>query len=246
MEDTAKHPTVGDDAAEFLCDAGRIFTAPLRFHDSDWLTTGCVLGATALLFTIDEKGRTIARRNQSDRADDFFVIGERYGQYEYGIGISGGLYLGGLIFNSRDVRETGVMLLESIAFSGAITTIIKVAAGRSRPMAEEGSGHFHPFDFRDIYNSLPSGHATVAMSISTVLAERLKNTWATVGLYSLAAITVGSRIYHQDHWISDTFLGAAIGMSVGVAVNRLHEENGPQASLQIMPIPGGLRAELRF
>ena len=234
------------DGADFFRTAGTIFTSPLHFTESDWLATGAVLGATALLLTADEPGLRAARRNQSVRANDFFLVGERYGQYEYGLGFSGALYAGGLIFGSREVRETGLMLVESITYAGAVTTVIKVAAGRSRPMTGEGNLRFHGFQFQDIYNSLPSGHTTVAFAISSVLAERLKNTWASVGLYSLAAITVGSRIYHQDHWVSDTFLGAAVGMSIGMAVVHLHDPNDRGTSLHLIPAPGGLTAELRF
>ena len=234
------------DGADFFRDAGRIFTSPLHFESGDWLATGAVLGTAALLLAADEPGRKLAHRNQSASADGFFSVGERYGEYEYGLGAGGAVYVGGLIFGSRDVRETGLMLIESIAYAGAVTTVIKVAAGRSRPFAEEGNLRFHGFQFRDLYNSLPSGHATVAFAISSVLSARLRNTWASIGLYTLAAVTVGSRVYHEDHWVSDTFLGGAVGMGVGLAVAHLHDEDGQRTSLRIIPTVGGLRAELRF
>jgi membrane-associated phospholipid phosphatase len=234
------------DGADFFHDAGRIFTSPLRFESGDWLATGAVLGTTALLLISDVPVRKLSERNQSAPADGLFSVGESYGQYKYGLGISGAVYAGGLIFGSRDVRETGLMLIESIVYAGAVTSVIKVAAGRSRPFAEEGNLRFHGFEFRDIYNSLPSGHVTVAFAVSSVLSARLKNTWASIGLFSLAALDVGSRLYHEDHWVSDTFLGGAVGMSIGLAVAHIHEEDGQQTSLRILPALGGLRAELKF
>ena len=37
--------------------------------------------------------------------------------------------------------------------------------------------------------------------------------WATVGLYTLATATGLSRVYDNQHWVSDVFLGAAVGIA---------------------------------
>ena len=234
------------DAKTVWIDAGRIFSAPARFQSGDWIETGGIAGGTAVLFSVDESARSLALRNQSQFGDRFFDVGRQYGGFVYPGIIMGGLYIGGLAFRNTDVRLTGVYVFESVAFAGAITSVLKSAFGRSRPYLEEGNTTFRSMEFKTDNTSLPSGHATIAFAISSCLSGRIKNTWASVGLYSLAALTAASRVYHDEHWFSDTFLGAAIGTAVGMSVAHLHDEDRRGSSLRIFPTIQGLRAELTF
>jgi uncharacterized protein YcfJ len=84
----------------------------------------------------------------------------------------------------------------------------------------------------------------VAFALSTVLAGRIRSTPATVGLYTIAALTASARVYTDEHWVSDTFLGAAIGTVVGNAV--LHQEETESMGLRLTPLPAGLRVEVIF
>ena len=234
------------DAAHVLHDAGQIFGAPLHFNETQWLVTGSILAGTAILFTVDESGRSLEQRNHSRVGDDVFAFGREYGREVYGLSASIGLYAGGLIFQDESVRETGVMLLESIAFAGAITSVLKSVIGRSRPYTEEGATHFRGFQFKTETTSLPSGHTTVAFAVSSVLAGRIKNTFASIGLYSVATLTAVSRVYHDAHWASDNFLAAAIGASVGLALVNVHDNENSPVSIRIMPDGLGIRAEVVF
>jgi membrane-associated phospholipid phosphatase len=238
--------TVGDDATTFFSHAGKIFTSPLRWQEKDVLTAYYILDGTIASFAFDDPIRRFALRHQSKFSDDVFSLSREYGSEIYGLSLGGGLYLGGLVFRSEDVRVTGLMLVESIVFSGTVTTVIKSFVGRSRPYTEEGTLRFHGVEFNNDYASLPSGHSTVAFAISSTLAGRFKNTWVSIGLFSLAAATAASRIYTDDHWFSDTFLGAAIGTTVGMSVVRLHEKNDNETLLYITPALSGLKLQLQF
>src|SRR2546426_4946924 len=233
------------DACLALHTAAKIFTAPPQFKSEQWIATGAIVGGTALLFAVDEPIRSLARRNQSQFGDDAAAVGNFYGGASNALIASGAIYLGGLAFRNKDVRVTGLMLLESLTIAGVITAGVKVLAGRSRPYNEEGAGRFRGFQFRNEAMSLPSGHSTVAFVLSTVLAGRIRSTPATVGLYSLAALTAAARVYSDEHWVSDTFLGAAIGTVVGNAV--IHFNEGSETTgLRLVPLPAGLKAELIF
>ena len=119
--------------------------------------------------------------------------------------------------------------------------------GRSRPYTGEGAFEYRGWQFYKLEStSLPSGHATTAFAMSTVLSRQLRNTYATIGLYSVATLTSISRVYQDFHWISDTFLGAAIGTLVGEAVVRIHQGRNDRSALQLTPYPNGLRLELVF
>ncbi|MBI1806557.1 MAG: phosphatase PAP2 family protein [Ignavibacteria bacterium] len=238
--------TLSSDASVMLHDAGEIFGAPLHFSEREWITTGGIAAGTLVLFLVDESARSLSQRNQSSIGDDLAEVGRQYGREVYGISLGGGLYAGGLIFKNKSVRETGYMLFESIVFAGVTTTVLKSVIGRSRPSEEEGSTRIRGFQTRLETTSLPSGHATVAFAVSSLLGERIGNPYATVGLYSLATLTALSRVYNDAHWFSDTFLGAAVGMASGIAVGRLHDDAAHHSSLRVVPFFGGMRVEITF
>jgi undecaprenyl-diphosphatase len=57
---------------------------------------------------------------------------------------------------------------------------------------------------------MPSGHATAAFAMATVLADRHpKQKWL---FYTLAASVAFARIQKERHFLSDVFVGGAIGM----------------------------------
>ena len=235
-----------EDARMGLSDVGRVLTSPLHFSAQAWSMTALVVGSTAFLFTLDKPVRMYALEHQNQTASDVFTLGREYGSGVNALIFAGGLYTGGLVFKNKDVRTTGLMVFESVGISGSITWALKVAFGRSRPYLEEGVTTFHGFQFKEETTSLPSGHSTVAFAISSVLAGRLHNIYASIGLYSLAALTAGSRIYNDDHWLSDTFLGAAIGTSVGIAVVRLHQDEGDHSSIHLTPLLHGVNIAFIF
>ena len=169
--------------------------------------------------------------------NDITKIGEYYGTAQYMIILSGATYLTGKLFKNKDISETGRMLLETLAYAGIITTLLKVGFGRARPYLDKGPYDFFNFSLKDDYLSLPSGHTTVSFAISSVLAAKIKNTYASIALYGLAGLTLYQRIYSDRHWFSDTFLGAAISTVIGNAIVKFNEchENSGENSLMILP-----------
>lgn len=244
--DVSVSAIIGNDAGKIWQDAGNIFFSPFHFHSGEWLASSSVIGGTALLFSVDEPVRSLAQRNQTTFGDHLAEIGRQYGASVNAVIFAGSVYTGGLLLRNKDIRLTGLMTFETIVFAGGITTVLKTLFGRSRPFNDEGAFKYYGPQFHDEHYSLPSGHSMVAFSVSSVLAARIKNVYATIGLYSLASLTAFSRVYQDDHWLSDTFLGAAIGTATGLAVVHLHDEGQGHASLHIVPTFNGLRAEILF
>jgi membrane-associated phospholipid phosphatase len=204
-------------------DGLRFFSAPARFTGGDWALTAATVGATAALFPADEPLNVMMLRNRSRTADALAAVGREYGGL-YGIALSGVVYGAGLITSSAEVRVTGRLMLQALLYSGLTTTILKSAFGRSRPYRDEGAFQFQPPQFDDSRLSLPSGHATVAFALSSVLAERIGNPWVGIGLYGLATLTALSRMYHTQHWASDVLLGGVIGTAAGLLVTHAERE----------------------
>lgn len=216
-------------------DGVRLAKAPFHFEAKDWLILGGVATTTALAFTVDEDVRDFMHRNRTDFLDKYTVVGRQYGEVLTAGIISGAIYFGGLAAGSTEVRETGRMLIETLAYAGIVTTVLKSALGRSRPFLNEGAFKFRGLQFKNEHISLPSGHSTVAFAMSSVLASRIKNTYASIGLYSLAAFTAFQRMYDDKHWLSDTILGAAIGHFIGLAIVNYGSKESSDTSVHLQP-----------
>ena len=149
------------------------------------------------------------------------------------VGLAAALYGGGLLARDATVATTGFRALEAITVSGIVTKVVKGVAGRSRPRVPP-----HRHDDFDLgrgfgaidgdYESLPSGHATVAFAFATAVssevARRAPRQARLVSLtsYGVAALTAYSRMHVDAHWFSDITLGAGIGVISGLVVTRFH------------------------
>jgi membrane-associated phospholipid phosphatase len=105
---------------------------------------------------------------------------------------------------------------------------LKVSVGRSRPYQNKGALDFNGLSWTNEKQSFPSGHTTIAFAMSASLSVRLKRPAATVGLFTLALLTTAHRLYDDQHWLSDTLFGAAIGTSIGLAVGNLINQSASQ------------------
>lgn len=244
---TIQVPTITEDFLSGYHTGIKIVSAPFSFDQKDWIITGSVLSATALAYLIDEDSRSFWQRNHNSTLDNISKVGKAYGEVSYAAILSGSLYLGGKLFNNKDVSVTGRMLLEGLFFAGLTTTIIKSVTGRSRPYTNDGHNYFNFFQTETAYTSFPSGHVTVAFTLSSILSSRIDNDYATIGLYALAASTVMQRMYDDKHWLSDTVLAASIGYFIGKAVVKF-DDDSVNNNITVMPyfIPNGVGASFSY
>lgn len=226
--------TIWSDTKAVFTEGVQIFSAPLRFGGTEWGIAGGVAAGTGLLMTADHQARKTLTQTEDTLANRLSEIGNYYGTLLPGLAVSAGLYSGGLIFDEPSVRRAGRHVFQAMLYAGTITTVAKMLIGRHRPFLNDGEYVFDGPSTKDEYFSLPSGHATVAFSISSALAADIDHPAATVALYSLATLTALSRIYSDRHWLSDTFLGAAIGTACGYGVVHLGDPPGPESSSWIL------------
>jgi membrane-associated phospholipid phosphatase len=145
----------------------------------------------------------------------FVGIDKFYGS-SYTALFTAGVYGYGLFSGNPEVRTLGLKASEAFIISGVITTVLKVIIGRRRPYDGESNLFFNPPKlFDNDYQSLPSGHTTVAFAVSTVMAGYSDNLLWKSFWYGSAGLVALSRIYHNQHWVSDVFLGGVIGYFVG-------------------------------
>ena len=239
---------IGSDFKISFYDGLCTFTSPSRFNGSDWMKTGAVIFTTAAFMNYDKDIRREFSKNHNDTRDKIADAGNVYGNLITPVVLGTGIYSYGLFFKDDYVRETGRMIFESVLFSGIITDVTKIIAGRSRPYTERGPYFYNMFTFNEGSLSFPSGHATVAFAVSSVLSNRIHNLYASIGLYTLSTVTALSRIYSDKHWASDVVLGSAIGYFVGeyVSSDRKNCKSKCGVTCKIYPTTNGLGVNLNF
>lgn len=216
---------LSSDIKTFAKNSVGYFASPLNFRSRDMLRLSFVGAGTIMLFGFDHLNKDF-QKIDNEIFKKAMKIDSYYGTlWMWGL-ISGSLYSSGLLFKNEDVRETGLMVFEAGALSGTVTTFLKVAFGRERPYVSGEKFRFHPFSFGgNKFYSLPSGHATLSFAISTVLASRFEDRFVKFLIYTPAVLTALARVYNNQHWFSDIFLGSAIGYFSGVYIINSHRKN---------------------
>ncbi|MGH2575949.1 MAG: phosphatase PAP2 family protein, partial [Ignavibacteria bacterium] len=110
-------------------------------------------------------------------------------------------------------------------YTGLITLIFKSLFGRWRPFTQHGDFSFYGLTWGPNEQlSFSSGHASVAFALSCVLAGAANNIYLKILCYLLAVITALSRIYHDQHWLSDVIMGSFIGILISTMLILMHKE----------------------
>jgi membrane-associated phospholipid phosphatase len=236
-----------------LLDAGHVLTSPVRWSGREWLVFSASTAVVAALSLTDRTVSDAAR----ERGSTLGVVGDTL----EGLGdgrsfvLLGGFYLAGAI--GHDAKAKNVFfdgLSASLIASGIITPVLSTLAGRERPTVDQGAFAFHPFEGR----SFPSGHATQAFAVASVIATSYDQLWVKAAAYGAAAVTAYVRVQRGKHFPTDVLVAAAIGTAVGRSVvhfnGRLRsgepEPESTGARLTVLPIVGdgtlGISASLVF
>lgn len=138
-----------------------------------------------------------------------------------GLILGAGVWIGGHIFDSEYEVHSGRAQVESLVATGVLVTLAKSLSNRRRPNGED--------DY-----SFPSAHAAYAFTTASVLHEFYG--WKIgVPAYALAGLTAASRMQDNQHWLSDTVAGAAVGVIIGTSISRWHLRSLNQDEAQWMP-----------
>jgi membrane-associated phospholipid phosphatase len=152
-----------------------------------------------------------------------------------GLVLGSGVYAAGRLRDDRDMAELGLHTTEAILIADAITGVVKVVAGRSRPNNNPDT----PYDFKlfrgwsggDPFRSFPSGHTTSAFAAASAATEEVGYQWPEhkklvgIVLYGTAGLAGISRVYNNAHWASDVAVGAMIGSFTGWKVVKYNHDH---------------------
>jgi membrane-associated phospholipid phosphatase len=219
----------------------------------DALVWSGVIATTAVLIATDEP----VYRHFRDLKDESSFIHNaspafsQLGEFYVPFGIAGAYCLSGLAFDDQRTLDTGLLGLQAMMHAGIVVQVFKHLFGRTRPFVRNGEDVWYGprVAFKryqsgfSAYDAFPSGHTITAFSLATVIAERSDAFWVDATAYSLAGLCGLSRLTERDHWLSDVFMGAALGISIGKLVVKNHERR-----LEVVPAIGARSASvsLRF
>ncbi len=125
----------------------------------------------------------------------------------------------------RHHARAWAFLFTATLSSGLLVTVLKQVFGRHRPrdLFNQGIYGFDPLSFGGA-NSFPSGHSqaiVAAMAALCVLFPRHWPWWVVT-----AVMVTASRVVTTVHFLSDTLMGAMIGLAAVLLLRPLFERGG--------------------
>jgi membrane-associated phospholipid phosphatase len=216
-----------------IIDLRDVLGAPVRWRGPEWERFSFAVAGIGAAALLDRTVRDAERRDHSRFSDQIAKDFEQFGQTA-AFGMLGSFYLVGLVRDdsrTRSVAEDG--LIASLIAGGIVTPVLKFAVGRARPRDTAKTFEFKPFGGA---SSFPSGHATEAFAVASVIATEYDSGWVKGVSYGTAALVGFARIHHQAHFLSDVTAGALIGTVTGRAV--VHRNDEERRRFTIAPLLG--------
>ena len=235
-----------DEAVRYGRDSVALVKRPLTWKKPQWEKAGGAILVIGGLMLVDKDIDRAAQRNRSHFTNSVSSTTTSLGGYN-GFTASFAMLGAGLIFNHENLRDTGREAIEAGLMAYVLHSVLNRGFGRERPYESNGQT---VFVIGSSHDSFPSGHATEAFAVASVVATRSKG-WEIPALaYGAATIVAMDRVNGHVHFASDVVAGAILGTAVGRFIVRKHldEKAGvlSKADLDIVPIRNGLAAKLRF
>jgi hypothetical protein len=224
----------GDYFTGYLTDTGNILTSPARWNQSDWLEASLVMGVAAGLYTQDDhiqrwvqKHKNTTTSNLADDAKKIWIIS---------IPALVGLGAYGYVSSDDKAKTTFLLSTESFIIDGVFVQALKRTTGRHRPYTGDPHDTWSGFTGKGEYFSFPSGDASSAFAIATVVASEYDNMIVPPLVYGASTLIALERVHNNAHWSSDVFVAAAIGYFTGKAVVASHAK---KSNLSFAPLIDG-------
>jgi hypothetical protein len=131
-----------------------------------------------------------------------------------------GVWIWGIKGDHPHAKETGVLELETLVNTFLIYTPMQLLAARQRP--DEGNGNGDFWKHHNINTSFPGGHAMFTFAMATVVSHEYPQKWVQTLAYLAATTVTVTRFMARDHWSSDMFVGAALGIGIGSHIFHAH------------------------
>lgn len=215
-----------------ITDFPKVAGIPAQYTGKDWLHAGLMAGGAGLLLFADKGIQRFMRANQSQFLNETAEIIEPFGN-TYPPIIMAGLYLTSVVTKNRRMEHASLMAAKSLVYTTAFYTTTKTLIRRQRPLYTDDPLKFNaPFGGGKEFTSFPSGHTNTVFTAATAIAMEYKHIkWVPVVAYSIATLTAASRLYHNRHWASDIWVGAAFGHFITRALYIVEERKNKKKTM---------------
>lgn len=170
------------------------------------------------------------------------------GRPMYALALLGGTWTAGALAERSQVAQAALHVTAALAAGGVANGLLKYSVGRERPSTTADPLRFRPFNAQNRWQAFPSGHAVVAFSLASAIAEEARAPWVAALAYGGAAAVGWSRVYDDKHWASDVAGGALVGILAGRSTVRLfhrHADDEDAADPPAVTVAPGMIA-VRF
>jgi hypothetical protein len=206
-----------------------ILSSPVRLTPRGTAITGLTLLGTLFLLNEDEEFLQDIADNRREGSEDVFdrfrVLGRNIPE------TTAGLYLLGYFLDSRSLKSNSLESFEAVAITALMTAGSGYVIGHKGPDDSVNSDDFEPFNK---YRSMPDMNSSLIFSVASVFAYE-KHFLEAMLYYGIAAGTAYSRLYYQDAWPSDVFLGSVLGVFIGNTV-AARSRNGGESNFSLLPV----------
>jgi len=223
-----------------------IFTSPGRWRKGDWAIFAALAGTGALLFSFDEALFDEIQDRRTAGSMDASAVISKFGNGGTLAGLMAALYASGELFGSPSLRRTALLCLESFVATEAFVWAGKIFFGRSRPYAGDGPYRFELLSASNAHHSFPSGDASGAFAVASVIAAESESFALDALAYGLAGLAAVWRVHDRKHWPSDVFVGSVLGIVVGRKVVALNRGEEDKVGVSVQAGGGRTAVSLRF
>jgi undecaprenyl-diphosphatase len=116
----------------------------------------------------------------------------------------------GLFTKDKKLQQQSYKVVGSLLINTAITQAMKYTINRQRPY-DAYPTIINPYTIEKDA-SFPSGHTSTAFALATSMSIQYKKWYVVVPAYAWASSVGYSRMYLGEHYPTDVFAGAAIGI----------------------------------
>lgn len=180
----------------FFVDVGRDYKAWFTLD-----TTRTLMVGTATAMFVRPADEALTDRGFRE-VEDVLGAGDEYGNLLFQVPLAVGWWGIGHAVGPKHA-DAGRDLLRAQISAASWTYAIKFAVNRTRPNGDP--------------RSFPSGHSSATFATATVV-HRHYGLKAALAFYALGVYTSAARIHDRKHWLSDTVMGATVGIAAGRAV----------------------------
>lgn len=206
-----------------------ILSSPVRMTPKGTAVTGLTILGTLFLLNEDEEYLSHIAGSAGESPDYALerlkVLGRNVP------GTAAGLYLLGYFFDSRNLKSSSLESLEAVAISALVAASSGYVIGHKGPPDSTNSDTFEPLSK---FRSMPDMNSSLIFSMAGVYAYEKPFLEALI-YYGIAAGTAYSRLYFEEAWPSDVFLGSVLGTVIGRTV-AARSKRGEGSGISLLPV----------